>query len=120
MTMPGVQKPHWLAPAPANASAQRPPDLGVEALDGGHRAPGHPADRRHAGDPRRAVHPDRAAPALALGAAAVLGGDGTQLLAEDVEQGDAVVCDVGLTRACRRGAKAIIGPLPERSGRSIS
>ena len=84
--IPGVQKPHWLAPTPVKASAQRPLTSSAEALEGGHRAPGHPADRGDAGHPGGAVHPDRAAAALALGAAAVLGGVLTELLAQHLEQ----------------------------------
>ena len=37
--MPGVQKPHWLAPVAQKASAQRVPIGGVEAVEGGDRAP---------------------------------------------------------------------------------
>ena len=70
--MPGVQKPHWLRPAAQKASAQRVAHSGVEAVDRGDRAAGHAAhrrDARHAGLP---VDQHRAAPALTLGAAAVL------------------------------------------------
>ena len=42
--IPGVQKPHWLAPVAQNASAQRS-RVGVEALEGRDRPPGHPAGR---------------------------------------------------------------------------
>ena len=71
--MPGVQNPHWLAPVATNASAHAVDDLGREAVEGGDGPAGHPADRGHAGDPGRAVDEHRAAAALALRAAAVLG-----------------------------------------------
>ena len=57
-----------------------------QAVEGGHLAAGQPADRGDAGHPGGAVDPDRAAPALALGAAAVLGRADAELLAQDVEQ----------------------------------
>ena len=44
-----------------------------QAVDRGDRAPGHPPRRRHARHARGAVDQHRAAAALALGAAAVLG-----------------------------------------------
>ncbi len=71
-TIPGVQKPHWLAPVAQKASAQRIPVRGVQAVEGGDGPTGDPAGRGHARHPRRPVDQHRAATALALGAAAVL------------------------------------------------
>ena len=56
--------------------------------------PAEPADRGHAGHPGGTVHPDRAAAALALGAAAVLDRPEPELLAQHVEQERAVVGDL--------------------------
>ena len=70
-TIPGVQNPHWLAPAAVNAAAQRSassrPSTVVTSRSG------HPPGRGHAGHPGLAVHQHRAAAALPLRAAAVLG-----------------------------------------------
>ena len=70
ITMPGVQNPHCDAPAAANAAAHA---VGVgQAVERRDVAPGDAGERRHARDAGLAVDPDRAAAALALGAAAVL------------------------------------------------
>ena len=89
--MPGVQKPHWLAPAATKASTQRVLSVGGEPLDGGDGAAGHPPQRGDAGHAGRAVDPDRAAPALALGAAPVLDRAAPQLLAQRVEEGGPLI-----------------------------
>ena len=39
MTMPGVQKPHWLAPAATKAATQRSRERRRRTLEGGHRRP---------------------------------------------------------------------------------
>ncbi len=89
--MPGVQKPHWLAPVAQNASAHRStapagrPSTVVTTRPAARRAGVTQATR---GLP---VHQDRAAPALPLRAAAVLGRAQTQVLAEDLEQGHAPI-----------------------------
>ena len=64
-------------------------------------APGEPPDRRDTGHPGGAVHPDRAAAALALGAAAVLDRAEPELLPQDIEQRRSVVghLDVGAVDA---------------------
>ena len=92
MMMPGVQKPHCDAPWAAKHSAH---SLGV-GQPGERRdlAPSHAGDRRHAGDPRMAVDPDRAAPALALRAAAVLGGARAEAIAQDLEERRVVRLDL--------------------------
>jgi len=61
-----------------------------------HPATGDAPCRRHARHPRGAVDQHRAAPALALRAAAVLRRAIAQVLAQDVEQGPPVVDDVDL------------------------
>ena len=66
-------------------------EIGLQALDGGDSSTGDPTDRgdaRHAGG---AVHPDRAAPALALGTASVLDRTAPQLFPERVKKGRPVV-----------------------------
>ncbi len=90
MTMPGVQKPHWLAPRAHEGGGPAGAQLRGESLEGRHLTARDPTDRRDAGDTGRAVDPDRAAPALALGAAAVLDGAAAELLAQRVEQRDPV------------------------------
>jgi hypothetical protein len=52
-----------------------------------HPPPRGPGDRRDARDPRVAVDPDRAAAALALRAAPVLGAAYAQAVAQDFEEG---------------------------------
>ena len=91
ITMPGVQKPHWLAPCATKAAAQRSRCSVGSPSTRGHPAAGDAAHRGHAGDAGRAVDPDRAAPALALGTAAVLDRTAAQLLAQRVEEGGPVV-----------------------------
>jgi hypothetical protein len=80
ITIPGVQKPHWLV-------------LG-DPLEGGHLAALEPADGGDARHPWGPVDPHRAATALALGAAPVLDRAGAYLVAQDVEQRQAVVGDL--------------------------
>ncbi len=66
-------------------------EIGLQALDGGDSSTGDPTDggdARHAGG---AVHPDRAAPALALGTASVLDRTAPQLFPERVKKGRPVV-----------------------------
>ena len=73
----------------------------------------------HARDARRAVDPDGAAPALPLGAAAVLDGATAQLLAERVEERRTVVEDRDLGpvesegQARRRGGVAQLKEEPQ-------
>jgi hypothetical protein len=69
-------------------------EVGAQPLNGDDRSTGDPTyrgDTRHAG---RTIHPDRAAPALALGAAAILDRVDGELVAENVEQGRPVVSDL--------------------------
>ena len=95
-TMPGVQNPHWLAPVAQNASAQRSRVASGQAVDRRDRPPRHPPGRGHAGDPRLAVDQHRAAPALPLRAAPVLGRAQPEVLAQHLEQGRAPVGDLDL------------------------
>ena len=88
-TMPGVQNPHWLAPAAVNAAAQR--SASVQALDGRDLAAGHPPGRGHAGHPGLTVHQHGAAAALALRAAAVLGRAHVEPVPQRLQQRAAVV-----------------------------
>ena len=64
--------------------------LGREPLEGGHASAGDAADGRDARHPGQAVDPHRAAPALALWAAAVLDRAAAELLAQRVEKRDPV------------------------------
>ena len=89
--MPGVQKPHWLAPCWTKASAQRHAQLLRHSLEGGDPATGDAADGGDAGDAGRPVDPDGAAPALTLRAAAVLDRAAAELLAQRVQEGDPVL-----------------------------
>ncbi len=89
--MPGVQKPHWLPPVVRQRLSPARGHLGVEPVEGGDRAAGHASGRGDAGHPGLAVDQHRAAAALALGAAAVLGRANAQVLAQDVEQAHAAV-----------------------------
>ncbi len=59
-------------------------------LDRGHLPPGHPAHRGHAGHPGQPVDPDGATAALALRATAVLDRTAAEVLAQRVEERDAV------------------------------
>jgi hypothetical protein len=61
------------------------------------RPPGDASNGRDARDPRLTVDPDRAAPALALGAAPVLQGATPQFVAQRVEHRHPVVDDDGIT-----------------------
>ena len=93
----------------AQGLGPRRPDLGVEPVDGGDGPAGHPPDRGHARHPRRAVDQHRAAPALALRAAAVLGAADAQLVAQGPQQGAAVVGHLDRRRrrrSARRGSRA--------------
>ena len=69
--MPGVQKPHWLAPVAQNASAHRSRPI-AETLERRDRPAGDTAGGSHARDPWLAVDQHGAAAALPLRAAAVL------------------------------------------------
>ncbi len=69
------------AAGPDQRIGPRRPRLGGQALEGRHAPTVQPADRGHAGDPGGAVHPDRAAAALALWTAAVLDRPQPELLA---------------------------------------
>ena len=97
-TMPGVQKPHWLAPCcdegrgPAVAQRRR------RSLERGDVAAGDAAHGGDAGDAGRPVDPHGAAPALALGAAAVLDRAAAELLAQRVQEGDPVLDRDGVRR----------------------
>ena len=89
--MPGVQNPHWLRADIAEGAG--PPlarSLG-KALDGGDGPSGHAAGGGHAGDAGLSVDEHRAAPALALGAAAVLRRAQPEVLAQHLQQRDAAV-----------------------------
>ena len=119
MMMPGVQKPHWLAPVDVKASAQRRHVSGVEAVEGGHLTAGHAPgrrDARHAGCP---VDPHRATPALALGAAPVLGRRGPRCSRRTSRSECAVVGDLDRRSRRRRresagaGAGRKVGQLKE-------
>ncbi len=108
MTIPGVQNPHWLPPEARRASAHAVAILVGKPFEGGHLAAADPSKRGHAGHPGDAVDPDRAAAALALGAAAVLHRAEPEPLAQQVEQGRAVVgrLDVRAVDAERIGGSA--------------
>ncbi len=88
--MPGVQNPHWLAPVATKAAAQRSrcaagiPSRVVTLRPATRRT------RRHAGHPGQAVDPHGATAALTLRAAAVLDRAAPELLAQRVEERDAV------------------------------
>ena len=58
----------------------------IEALNGGHLPPGDPSRRGDTGHPGGAVDPDRAAPALSLGTAAVLHRPAREAVSQHVEQ----------------------------------
>ena len=90
ITMPGVQKPHWLAPWATKAQAQRSRSAVGSPSEGGHTSSGDAADGSHARHPGQAVDPHRAAPALSLWAAAVLEGATAELLTQHVEKRDPV------------------------------
>jgi hypothetical protein len=64
---------------------------GFETLERRHAAAGDPAGRRDTRDSRCAVDQHRAATALALRTATVLGGADPQVLAQQVEQRDAPI-----------------------------
>ena len=89
--------------APGGHQRGGPPfgQIGGETVESGDLAALEPADRGDAGDPGRAVHPDRAAAALPLGAAPVLDRAETELVAQDVEERRSVVghLDVGAVDA---------------------
>ncbi len=88
--MPGVQKPHWLAPWATKADAQTSRAAGLSPSS---VVTCRPATRRTGvthDDARSTVDPDGAAPALALGAAAVLHGPAPELLAQRIEKRDPV------------------------------
>ena len=89
--MPGVQKPHWLAPVAVKAAAQVVSLVLGQAVERRDLTSADPAGRGHAADPRRAVHEHRATTALALGAAAVLGRPQAEAVPEDLEERRAVV-----------------------------
>ncbi len=72
MMIPGVQKPHWLAPVAVKAAVHRSRVAGSRPSNVVTSRPPDPRDGRHARDPRRAVDQHRAASALTLGAASVL------------------------------------------------
>ena len=91
ITMPGVQNPHWLPPVATSASAHRVRTRLGETVQGGDVPPFEPAGRGDTRDPGGAVHPDGAAPALALGAAPVLGRGDPEPIPQDVEQRRAVI-----------------------------
>ena len=65
--------------------------IGVETIKGGDGPSGDPAGRGYTRHPGLAVDKYRAAPALTLGAASVLGRGDPQSASEHVEQGRAVV-----------------------------
>ena len=89
--MPGVQKPHWLAPCCDERGGPAVAQLLRRSLEGGDLASGDAADGRDAGDAGRAVDPHGAAPALTLRAAAVLDGAAAELLAQCVQEADPVL-----------------------------
>ncbi len=97
ITIPGVQKPHWLPPVATRAAAHRSRSASGRPSRVVMCASLEPPDRRDTGHPGGAVHPDRAAPALALGAAAVLYRAESELLTEDIEKRRSVVghLDIG-------------------------
>ncbi len=84
--IPGVQKPHWLAPASTNASTQRERSAGSRPSTVVTDRPCDPSGRGHTGHPRGTVDPHGAAAALTLGAAAVLDRPAREAVAQDVEQ----------------------------------
>src|SRR5205823_5317369 len=76
--------------------APRPELVGGKAGSGGDGPAGNPAQRRHTRHARLAVDEHRAAPALALGAASVLGREVPEAVAERLEQRDVLVLDLHL------------------------
>ena len=72
--------------AAVGAERFRPAVGAVETLERRDGPTGDPADRRDARDARLTVDPHRAAPALALRAAAVLRRPDAEMLAQGVEQ----------------------------------
>ena len=102
MTIPGVQKPHWLAPHPPIASAHTSAGSAdarriwcVRADRAEQGTARTPAVARSGdlvvavnagGDPRRAVDENGAAPALPLRSAPVLDRSNPEFLSECIEQ----------------------------------
>ena len=79
----------------AGGGELRRPRIGAgEAVERRDVAPGDAGDRRHTGDARLTVDPDRAATALPLGAATVLRRARTEAVAEDLEERGTVVRDL--------------------------
>ncbi len=89
--MPGVQKPHWLAPVAQKSSAQARRSASSSPSRVVTVTAGHPSCRGHARHPRRAVDEHRAAAALTLRAAPVLRGAQPEPVAQHAEQRRAVV-----------------------------
>ena len=116
---PGVQNPHWLAPVAQKASAQASRSAGSRPVQGGHRPTGDPAGRGHAGHAGCAVDQHRAAAALALGAAAVLGRRAARAGRAATSSSDAPSSATSTwapsTSNCRRGASGVSRALRCRS-----
>ena len=100
--MPGMQKPHWIAPARTKAcwievrAVRR-----AEALDGGDLGALERGDLRDAREDGLAVDEDRAGAALALAVAGLLGAGQAEVLAEQVEQDGLLLVGHDLRRVDR-------------------
>ena len=84
--MPGVQKPHWLAPVAQKASAQASLRAGIQARERRDPATRHTPCRCDAGHAGGSVHQHRARTALPLRAATVLHLTDAEVLTQQREQ----------------------------------
>ena len=94
MIMPGVQKPHWMAPDRTKASWMRCGFGGsAQPLDGDDVRPVELGHLAQAGPHGLAVHDHRAGAALALLVAGLLGAGQVQPVAQEVQQAQVGVGD---------------------------
>src|SRR5439155_24826298 len=87
-------EPALARPRRAEGVGPHLPEAGLEAVQRRHRAPPDPPGRSDTGDARGPVDQHRAAPALALRAAAVLGRAEAEAVAQHLEERGAVVLDL--------------------------